>query len=83
MKKLDDYGHIININSIYGHGVPIVSTDPRTNVYAGTKHAITATTEILRQELNFLKNKKIRVSVGFIFQVNRNEDILLLNDKFC
>ena len=64
MKKLDDYGHIININSIYGHGVPIVSTDPRTNVYSGTKHAITATTEIIRQELNFLKNKKVRVSVS-------------------
>jgi NADP-dependent 3-hydroxy acid dehydrogenase YdfG len=33
------------------------------NVYHGTKHAVKATTEILRQELIALKNDKIRVSV--------------------
>jgi NADP+-dependent farnesol dehydrogenase len=32
------------------------------NTYAPSKHAITALTEVLRHELTFSKNKKIRVS---------------------
>lgn len=63
MKKTNDYGHIININSILGHGVPMIAHAPITNIYPATKHAMTATTEVLRQELNFLKNDKIKVSV--------------------
>lgn len=65
MKKTDDYGYIININSIVGHVLPFPSNGAsRSNVYSGTKHAVTATTEILRQELVCLKNDKIRVSVS-------------------
>lgn len=65
MKKLDDYGYIININSIAGHVVPFPADGiSRSNVYHGTKHAVTATTEILRQELVCMKNHKIRVSVS-------------------
>ena len=65
MKKSDDYGYIININSIVGHILPFPSNgESRANVYHGTKHAVTATTEVLRQELVCMKNDKIRVSVS-------------------
>ena len=65
MKKSDDYGYIININSIAGHVVPFPADGvSRSNVYHGTKHAVTATSEILRQELVCMKNDKIRVSVS-------------------
>ncbi|KAF2888303.1 hypothetical protein ILUMI_17870, partial [Ignelater luminosus] len=47
-------GHIIHINSIAGHKVP---TFPGVNVYAASKYAVTALTETLRQELNFVKSK--------------------------
>lgn len=36
----------------------------KANVYHGTKHAVTATTEILRQELIAMENDKIRVAVS-------------------
>lgn len=64
MKKYDSIGHIININSIYGHGVPKFVDFPAVNIYPGTKHAITATTEVIRQELNYLKNKKAKITVS-------------------
>lgn len=64
MKKSDDYGIIVNINSIVGHIVPFPRDgNSSANVYHGTKHAVTATTEILRQELVCMKNDKIKVSV--------------------
>ena len=69
--KTQDYGHIVNINSILGHSVPSISSNEvMTNVYAGTKYAVTATTEVIRQELNFLKNKKVKVSVSTYFVLN-------------
>lgn len=64
MKKSDDYSMIININSVAGHQVPYFNEGQETNVYHGTKFAVTATTEVLRQELIALKNDKIRVSVS-------------------
>lgn len=64
LHKNDAEGHIININSIYGHGVPKFGDIPSINVYPATKHAVTATTEVLRQELNYLQNKKVKVSVN-------------------
>lgn len=64
MKKYDSIGHIININSIYGHGVPKFGDVPTVNIYPGTKYAITATTEVIRQELNYLKNKKVKITVS-------------------
>ncbi|RZC22665.1 adh short domain containing protein [Asbolus verrucosus] len=42
-------GHIIHINSFSGH---IVNYFPYMNVYAASKHAVTALTETLRSELN-------------------------------
>ncbi|XP_070501940.1 farnesol dehydrogenase-like [Chironomus tepperi] len=58
MKKSDDYGIIINIGSIAGHSA---SFDYIINVYPGTKFAVRAVTESMRQELNKLKDLKIRV----------------------
>lgn len=68
MQKNDSMGHIINVNSILGHGVPKIGGQaPITNVYPSTKHAITAMTEVLRQELNYMENKKVKVSVSPMF----------------
>lgn len=61
MKKSDDYGMIININSVLGHTIPF-SSEPRLNIYAPTKFALTAVSEIMRQELISYSNEKIRVS---------------------
>ncbi|XP_070501684.1 farnesol dehydrogenase-like [Chironomus tepperi] len=58
MKKTDDYGIIINIGSVAGHNA---SLDFPLNVYPGTKFAVRAVTESMRQELNKLKDTKIRV----------------------
>lgn len=73
LKKHDDIGHIININSVFGHAVPPFGAEPIFNIYPGTKHAITATTEVLRQELNYLKNDKVKVTVRLssIFSKNK------------
>lgn len=65
MSKSDDYGMIVNINSVAGHSVPFHKEGQTSNVYNGTKYAVTATTEILRQELVHLKKDKIRISVSF------------------
>jgi NADP+-dependent farnesol dehydrogenase len=62
MEKSDDFGMIINIGSIAGHSVPVF--DFKFNVYPGTKHAVRATTEVIRQELMKKNNKKVRVAVG-------------------
>lgn len=67
MKKSDDYGIIVNINSIAGHITPFPKDGKSAaNVYHGTKHAVTATTEILRQELVCMNNKKVKISVSSI-----------------
>ncbi|KAF2897566.1 hypothetical protein ILUMI_08609 [Ignelater luminosus] len=54
MKDNNIDGHIIHINSIAGHMVPPL---PYFNVYPASKHAVTALTETLRQELNTFKSK--------------------------
>ena len=65
--KTKDYGHIVNINSVVGHSVPsMAGAEVNINVYAGTKYAVTATTEVIRQELNYLQNKKVKISVSFL-----------------
>jgi len=51
-------GHIIHINSVVGHIVPNL---PQFNVYPASKHAVTALTETLRQELNSI-GSKIKIS---------------------
>lgn len=49
MKNSGDFGLIVNVNSIMGHRVPFPNGGKSVvdNVYHGTKHAVTATTEIL------------------------------------
>lgn len=67
MKKTDDYGIIINIGSVAGH---TASFDYIINVYPGTKFAVRAVTESMRQELNKLKDSKIRVCVSNFGHLN-------------
>ncbi|CRL02305.1 CLUMA_CG015284, isoform A [Clunio marinus] len=59
MEKSDDYGLLININSIVGDSIPF---GHGVNVYAPTKYALKAFTEVLRQELILSGNTKIRVA---------------------
>lgn len=63
IKKSNDYGMIININSNAGHRVFFPSGGITHNVYPGTKFAVTATSEVMRQELILQKNDKVRVTV--------------------
>lgn len=60
MKANNVNGHIIHINSIGGHTIPYI---PNLNVYPGSKHAVTAITEVLRQEL-VRDGSKIKISVS-------------------
>lgn len=63
-RKVND-GHIVIINSIAGHRVPHIP-GMSFNIYPATKHAITAMTEVLRQEfLN--KGTQTKVTVSFKF----------------
>jgi len=63
MKKSNDYGMIININSNAGHKVPFpINPNISHNVYHGSKFAVTATSEVLRHELICQDNDKIRVT---------------------
>ncbi|RZC38891.1 dehydrogenase/reductase SDR family member 11, partial [Asbolus verrucosus] len=49
MRENQINGHIINVNSIYGHRVP---SYPGINMYSPAKHALTCYTEYLRREFN-------------------------------
>ncbi|XP_070502063.1 farnesol dehydrogenase-like [Chironomus tepperi] len=60
MKKSDDYGMIININSVIGHQLPF--TGFSMSMYGASKYAVTALTETMRQEMLIQENSKIRMS---------------------
>lgn len=62
MEARDSYGYIMNINSVYGHGIPPMPEAVQLGVYPSTKYAITAATEVMRNELIALKNRKVRVT---------------------
>lgn len=65
MKQNNVDGHIVMMNSISGHEVPtLVGTPvPTCGLYSPSKFAITAMTNIIRQELEIFKtNIKITVS---------------------
>ena len=62
MATRDKYGYIINISSVCGHSVVPVMGSGSFGVYNGTKYAMTATNEVMRFELNMLKNRKVRVT---------------------
>lgn len=70
MKKRNVSGHIILMNSIAGHKVIYsVGSLPSFNIYTPTKYAITAMTEILRQEL-IAMGTKIKITVNiFIYHL--------------
>lgn len=73
MKSRGSDGHIININSIVGHKVPyFVGNLGSFNIYPATKHAITAYTECLRQEL-IMEKTKIKVTVSLFYQFKRSK----------
>lgn len=65
MKSPGNPGYIININSISGHSTAFPA-EYAINVYPGTKHAVTAITDVVRRELTFLKNKDIKITVSKI-----------------
>lgn len=60
-------GHIIMINSVAGHVTVSHEGVQQTNIYGPSKYAITAMTEILRQEFKDL-NTRIKVTVRFFFE---------------
>lgn len=60
-RKVDD-GHIVIVNSIAGHIVPNMPGFS-FNMYAPSKHAITALTEVLRQEF-LIKGTKTKITVS-------------------
>lgn len=63
MLERDVPGYIINISSVTGHSVDIApGTKPLANVYHSSKYAITALGKVIRNELNFAKNRKVRIS---------------------
>lgn len=66
MKKRDVNGHIIHINSQAGHKIPyFVGLYPSFNIYPSTKYAVTAMTEVMRQELQSF-GTRIKVTVSNI-----------------
>lgn len=59
-------GHIVIINSVAGHSVTyLVGKLPSFHIYHASKHAVTALTESLRQELQSF-GTKIKITVFFL-----------------
>uniref|UniRef100_A0A1I8MPJ0 Short chain dehydrogenase n=1 Tax=Musca domestica TaxID=7370 RepID=A0A1I8MPJ0_MUSDO len=58
MKERNFDGHIININSIVGHSL---TESAGLNIYPPTKYAVTAMTEVVRQELR-TRNSKVKIT---------------------
>lgn len=65
MKTRENPGHIIIINSIVGQRVGNITEFPMgsSNIYPPTKYAITALTEVVRQEL-LMEETKIKITVS-------------------
>ncbi|XP_026466353.1 farnesol dehydrogenase-like [Ctenocephalides felis] len=63
MKDRNVAGHIIHINSLAGHKIPYIEP-PTMNIYAGSKHCVTALTEVFRQEMVYLNNRTKITSIS-------------------
>lgn len=76
MKKRSVNGHIIHINSHAGHKIPFfVGLYPSFNIYPSTKYAVTAMTEVMRQELQVFDTKiKVSVSILHFFSSPKTHD---------
>lgn len=61
MKELHLEGHIFHLNSIAGHQI-VVGHPPIFNVYSSSKYAVTALTEIMREEVSHFQ-ENIRITV--------------------
>lgn len=60
MQELNEECHIINVNSLLGHTIPLHIPQCGFNVYPVAKHALKATNDMLRREL--YPNKLMRLS---------------------
>lgn len=69
MKSRDVDGHIVLINSILGHNVLRFGGKPAFNIYPATKYAMTAMTEVLRQEFQ-VDGNKVKVTVSIYYKTN-------------
>lgn len=66
MQKRNVAGHVVMINSVSGHYVPyFVGTRDSLNIYQPSKHAVTAMTEVLRQEFQ-RKGNLVKITVSII-----------------
>lgn len=74
MQRRSVNGHIIHINSCAGHKIPyFVGLYPSFNIYPSTKYAVTAMTEVMRQELQSFGTKvKVTVSIQSV-KVNNSQ----------
>ncbi|XP_062565654.1 farnesol dehydrogenase-like [Armigeres subalbatus] len=79
MKRRSEGGHVININSVVGHSLPysVEALISSYNMYAPSKYAVTAITEVTRQEL---LNEKSNVKITSISPGAVKTEILELTD---
>ncbi|GAB0092766.1 Short-chain dehydrogenase/reductase, conserved site [Sergentomyia squamirostris] len=78
MMKHKRNSHIVHINSIVGHKIFFGLEQPSINIYPASKHAVTAITEIHRQEFirSYLHIKVTSISPGAV-----NTDIFIPEQK--